>query len=264
MFKHNRIASPPVYRASMSQTVSSFAGRLAAGVSNRQRNLNGICRFSSRLSLVYLVFGLAFTGGCGKQKPTPTQGATAKSEVATPRTNGKAAEDKKAELPGAVRGTGWHIPWYAPDPKHPNGPVQRVLVADAKQGAMDSDKNFARVRLTDVHATLYHEGKPSATLDAPHVTTNEHDRVIVATGGVTIHALISPRASQKRVVVPPDSTVTADKVVWDSHRPEVVCTGHARLTSKQPGSPAIESYSEKIIYNTETGDMDFRYNPLGK
>lgn len=244
----------------MSQAVSSSAGRLAASYSDR----HFICRFSSRLSLACLVFSLVFTGGCGKPKTESTKDVTANAEAAKPGGSGKAAKDKTTELPGAVRGTGWHIPWYAPDPKNPDGPPQRLLVADAKQGAMDSDKDVARIRLTDVQATLYHDGKPSATLDAPHVTTNERDRVIVATGGVTIHSLISPRNPRRRVAVPPDSTVTADKVVWDSHKPEVVCTGHARLISKQPGSPAIESYSEKIIYNTETGDVDFRYNPSGK
>ena len=165
---------------------------------------------------------------------------------------GKAAEEPKAELPGAVRGTGWHIPWYAPDPKHPNGPMQRVLVADAKQGAMDSDKNFARIRLTDVDATLYHDGKPSATLAAPYVTTNEHDRVIVATGGVTIHSLIDPTTINTPKSKPADTTVTADKVVWNSHKTEVVCTGNALLIYKQAGSPDITQRSDVILYDTAT------------
>ena len=175
----------------------------------------------------------------------------------------------QANLPGEVRGTGWHIPWYAPDPKNPKRPRQRVLVADAKYGVMDSKRDFLTIHMTDVIATLYQADKPSATILAPRVTTNEHDRIVVATGRVTIHSLIDPTVHPKSAGTPdngsantsgnkaPDpkianTTVTADKMTWDTHTTNVVCTGNAILVVKQPGSPDIKQYSQRIIYNTET------------
>ena len=236
----------PINRSKYQYNTSSSAGRLAAGLSNRQSDLNGICLFNAPMFLMCLALILA--GGCGKTKAGMSPGAKSKAETLSV----KKSEDKRVDLPGAVRGTGWHIPWYASDPKHPDAPTQRLLVADAKQGAMDSDKDIARIRLTDVQATLYHEGKPSATLVAPHVTTNERDRVIVATGGVTIHSLIDPMAVNKPKSKPTDTTVTADKVVWNSHTTEVVCTGNAVLIYKQADVPDITQRSDVILYDTAT------------
>ena len=177
---------------------------------------------------------------------------------------------RQANFPGEVRGTGWHIPWYAPDPKNPKGPRQRVLVADAKHGVMDSRKDVLTIHMSDVIATLYQADKPSATILAPHVTTNQRDRIIVATGGVTIHSLIDPTADPKHLPSgqqasgrseggtnvntnqPSDTTVTADKMTWDSHTTTVVCTGNAVLIVKKPGSPDLTQYADRIIYNTET------------
>lgn len=176
----------------------------------------------------------------------------------------------QSNLPGEVRGTGWNIPWYAPDPKNPKGPRQRVLVADAKRGMMDSKKDVLAIHMSDVIATLYQADKPSATIIAPHVTTNEHDRIVIATGGVTIHSLIDPTADPKHPLseqktslnskVNPnidsskvsDTTVTSDKMTWDSHTTTVVCTGNAVLIVKRTGSPDLKQYSNRIIYNTET------------
>jgi hypothetical protein len=164
----------------------------------------------------------------------------------------KKLADQKRELPGAVKGTGWHIPWYARDPKHPKATPQRLLIADAREGAMISKKDVRTLLLQDVKATMYYANKPSATIEAPHVTTNQRDRIIIATGGVTIHSVLDPNAANPTKAKPADTTVTADKMVWDSNTTQVVCTGNAHLVSKQKGSPTTESFSDTIIYDTET------------
>lgn len=201
---------------------------------------------------IIIVCGLVVVGGCAAPKSglnaaLPSAGA------------GRAALKQAAKdiiLPGAVQGTGWHIPWYAPDPKNPTAPPRRVLVADARQGAMDSKtvgkQNVLTVHLRDVHATFYHEDQPSATLDAPFVTTNERDRILIATGGVTLHSVLDPMTAPGQKAKPSDTTVQADKIVWDSHTTQVVCTGNARLFQKNPGIQDIHSESNRILYNTAT------------
>ena len=216
---------------------------------------------------ILVVCSVALCAGCGGRKSGPASSALVDQlgvyggpEAARLRVGAGHAAQKQAAreiaLPGAVRGTGWHIPWYAPDPKNPTALRRRVMVADAKQGAMDSKivgkQNVVTIHLRDVHATFYNEGKPSATIDAPFVTTNERDRVIIATGGVTIHSLLDPTAAPRSKPRPSDSTVQADKVVWDSHTTQVVCTGNTRLIiHRQPAADDISSQSNRILYDTE-------------
>ena len=211
-----------------------------------------------------LAVSLAGIGGC---RPRPDKakdalvdqlGALGGSETAKLRVSQEAKKlaDHKKELPGAVRGTGWHIPWYAPDPKNPKAGLQRVLIADAREGAMGSKKDVLTIQLQDVNATLYHADKPSATVEAPHVTANQRERVIIATGGVTIHAVFDPMADNPAKAKPADTTITADKVTWDSHTTRVVCTGNAHLV-KRGGSLPIDSVSDIIVYDTETRKTHF-------
>lgn len=111
-------------------------------------------------------------------------------------------------------------------------------------------QNVLTVHLRDVHATFYNEGQPSATLNAPAVTTNERDRILIATGGVTIHSVLDPMTAPGQKAKRADTTVQSDKVVWDSHTTQVVCTGNARLFRTQPGSPDVSSQSNRILYDT--------------
>ena len=213
-------------------------------------------------ALAYITISLVLVGGC-KPKPDRAKdalvdqlGALGGPEAAKLRViqNAKQLADRKKELPGAVRGTGWHIPWYAPDPKNPKAGLQRVLIADAREGAMGSKKDVLTIQLQDVNATLYYADKPSATIEAPYVTANQRDRILIATGGVTIHSVLDPDAANPTQAKPADTTVTADKMVWDSHTTRVVCTGNAHLVSKKPGMPVTDSFSDVIIYDTKTRD----------
>ena len=225
---------------------------------------------------------------------------------------GKYAQAKQNELPGKVQGTGWHIPWYAPDPKNPRAPLQRILIADAAQGSMDNgdeasipstpsdqqattansnanapdaSKDQLIITLKTVHATLYHDDQPSATLLSPYVKlfqgdrreapkvgglkgggSEERERRVVAWGGVTVHSLEDPTANPKtdsntirskpsrkqHHEEPTRTTVTSDRMDWDMSTTLLVCTGNAVLTVDQPGSPQIVQRSNKITYDTKT------------
>lgn len=236
--------------------------------------------------------------GCGSKKST-----VAKDGLGDQLQVGKSAQAKQNELPGRVQGTGWHIPWYAPNPKNPRAPLQRILIADAVEGSMDNgdetsvtstssdpqatttnvtgnapdaSKDQLVITLKTVHATLYHEDKPSATLVSPNVkllqgdrreapkvgSSEERKRRVVAWGGVTVHALEDPTTdpktphskvtSKQRRKEPTKTRVTSDRMDWDMSTTLLVCTGNAVLTVDQPGSPQIVQRSNKITYDTKT------------
>ena len=107
---------------------------------------------------------------------------------------------------------------------------------------MGSKKDVLTIQLQDVNATLYYADKPSATIEAPHVTANQRDRIVIATGGVTIHSVLDLDATNPAKAKPADTTVTADKMVWDSHTTRVVCTGNAHLVSKKPERSPLTAF----------------------
>lgn len=119
---------------------------------------------------------------------------------------------KKNELPGKITGSGWHIPWYAPDPKNPKAPPQCRLIADAKTGTMDSEESKKANRdflitLQTVQATLFQNNKPAVHMRAPtleltqkaavnaparpsaRTSANDRTHTMVATGGVWINPI---------------------------------------------------------------------------
>ncbi len=183
--------------------------------------------------------------GCGIPG---TATATRRPSAAVPS---KKSENAPAQLPGALTGTGWHIPLYVRDPKNPSGPLLPVMITDADTGAMTTADNHGetevKAQLHGVKAHLFHDGKPSAEISAPHVTTNQRTRVLVATGGVTIRSV-----NQKT-----DVTITADKVVWDTHTTKVVATGSPHIFEKKNGVLEKDTtIAHRVIYYTDTGATD--------
>jgi hypothetical protein len=208
--------------------------------------------------IAYASMGTFFwlAAGCGKPvntKRSAELAAAAKAEQ---------AEQAKANVPGGITGTGWHIPWRAKDPKHPNGPPVIVLIADARNGAMDSQDDDVYVRLWHVHAQLFRDRKPSATVDAAEMTTDQHSKVVIGTGGVTIHSLPGaakpphPQDAKGENWLPPNTTITADKMTWDTQTSKLIAIGHAHATQLAPGSHIpTETSGERLKFDMETGDL---------
>jgi len=189
-----------------------------------------------------------FASGCGQPA---TARATPKADQPT---------DVKANLPGGIRGTGWHIPWRTKDPKHPNGPSITVLIADAKNGSMASQDDDVMVRLWQVKAQLYHEGRPAATVEAAEITTGQRSKVVIGTGGVIVRSLpgaaLPGKGRQNANGLPPNTTITADKMTWDTQTSKLIALGHVHAIQRQPGSRfPTETYGDQMKYDMETGDL---------
>lgn len=156
--------------------------------------------------------------GAGPQPP-PSQTHSSRSEAGT-------------DIPGRVTVEGVHIPFRMRDPKHPNGPPIPVLIADARTGTIENQSDNPAGSLNDVRAKLYRAGEPAANLIAPHMTANLKEKIIIATGGVTLTSLTDP----------PDTVITADRMTWDTRTSKIVATGHVHAKGRtKDGTPFEQS-----------------------
>jgi len=216
----------------------TFVRRTAGGTPLRRG-------FSTPGLIIALIAYALAVSGCGTPGTATATRRPSAAELA------KKPETTPAQLPGALTGTGWHIPLYVRDPKNPTGPLLPVMIADAQTGAMTTSdrhgESEVNAQLHGVKAKIFHEGKQTAEISAPQVTTNQITRVLVATGGVTIRSV-----NQKS-----DVTITADKVVWDTHTTKVIATGHPHIVEKMNGVVDKETTIEhRVIYYTDTGATD--------
>ena len=101
---------------------------------------------------------LALLSGC-KASLAPVRRAARRHSLASvpsPRHLTKAAAGPEAkhplELLGAVKGRGWHLPWYERDPKNPKGPPIPMLIADAASGEIARRNGEPEIVMRRVHA----------------------------------------------------------------------------------------------------------------
>ena len=154
-----------------------------------------------------------------------------------------AAHDAKTYVPGGIHGHGWHIPWRVADPKHPNGPPLKVLIADADDGSMAHQDDNILLHLEHVHAKLFRAGNAAALVQADEVTTDRNSKVVVGTGHVIVTSLSDP----------PDTVITSDKMTWDRSTSKVVAIGNVHARQTRAGKPSSDTYSERMEYDMGTG-----------
>jgi hypothetical protein len=153
--------------------------------------------------------------------------------------------DRQANLPGAITGSGWHIQWRERNPKRPEKPL-RVLEAVAQTGELADQDDTNTMRLREVRARLYRNGQAAADIQAPQLTANQRDRILVGTGGVTLTSLADP----------PDTVVTADKITWDTHTGKIAGVGNAHVLQRLPDGTINEHQGYRVTYNNAEKTFD--------
>ncbi len=149
----------------------------------------------------------------------------------------KATEAQRLE--GAITGTNWHIPWTV---RNAEGKAIPALIADAREGRMQSFEDSYTMQLRGVRAKLFQEGVHSADIEAAQVDANSDDHLIVGTGGVRVVSLTNP----------PDTVITADKITWDPHSHKMVAVGHAQATQRpHDGGVPITQTGGRITFDMQ-------------
>ena len=150
----------------------------------------------------------------------------------------KKAANKKPSAPPSLSAIIQSPIFTVGDPKMP-GRLLAVVKVRAFQGGSVTQGFLGD--MTQVHARLYQQGKPSATLDAPraHGSQNSATKnvVIIGTGGVVIKSLTEP-----------GTRLTADTVVWYASINRIVASGHAVYYNSKT---AITFQSPTIIADTK-------------
>jgi hypothetical protein len=174
---------------------------------------------------------LALAIGCGKPPP---QNAP------------KPPEKIETELPGTVRGYGWHIRWTSRDPKRPNRALP-MLIADAKQGLMYARDDAPSMKMIGVRAQLFREGVHTANLEAGTLEANRQEKVLHGANGVKLVSLDPARAL----------TVTADAMRWEMKTNRIEAEGHARIVrAAQQGQLAGTAEAPRILLDAKTGEYE--------
>ncbi len=135
------------------------------------------------------------------------------------------------------------------DPKLP-GKFLAVVKASGISGS-SADQGFLG-NMTQVSALLYQQGKPAATLAAPHAHGSRNSAtknvVVIGTGGVVIKSLTEPGTS-----------LTADTMVWYASINKIVATGHAVYHNVKSAiifrSPTIIADTKLKSVKTGSGQM---------
>lgn len=175
-------------------------------------------------------------GGCA-QAPAG-HGAQAASNHAA------ADQRRPATLPMKVTGTGWHIPWRSPDPRHPKSPPERILTADADSGEV-VHRSDGILLLRSVRVLLYHQGQPALALTAQRLAAAERDRTIDAYGAVQLSSVPAPAANR----------IEADRVTWNTSSSNVLAFGHVTLWHRSRNGHQIKQTGTKAIYNLKSSDV---------
>lgn len=179
--------------------------------------------------------------GCSRPVVKPVTSPPAESN-----TSQNAKPLNPAQVIGKVKGSGWYLPWYARDPKHPNGPPIPVLIANADTGEITNHNDNPVIVLHRVHAKLYQKGQHAANVVAAQVTANQQDQVIVGKGGCTVTSLLNPA----------DTVLTADTITWDSDNTKFIAQGHARVVRRPLHGVPMTHEGGKIIYDLEKNTID--------
>ncbi|MHB1459522.1 MAG: hypothetical protein ACYC0V_21635 [Armatimonadota bacterium] len=108
-----------------------------------------------------------------------------------------------------------------------------IWKAGLKEGKALQSGNDTIVEIVDVKSSLFHDGRISATMDAPKVTADSRNRMLTASGGVKI------TSSQG------NGYFTAEKVVWKSKENKVYGYGDVRM---QKGS--ISASASEVVADT--------------
>ena len=190
---------------------------------------------SKILLILFSALLIPSLGGCGKPKPPPEKKLT------------RAEQEAKVhkEIPGSITGNGWHIHWFSRDPKIEDGASKPVLVADADQGEITNPDNPTIV-LHTVTARIFRNGAPTCIVTAPLVKANQRDRTLFAYGGVTLTSLPDP----------PDTVITADSMIWDTHTSILKAIGHAHARTIVAGKPGTMS-GDRLIYDDKTKEVKY-------
>ncbi len=206
-----------------------------AGFVNVERHFNaGRSIYELTLRRIRPVGGLLAVlllvgGGCRAMHPV----------AADPPQKAQNTAATQTDLPGAITGNGWRIHWRMRDPAHPNRSL-RVLDAEARSGELADQDDTETVLLHEVHARLYREGKPAAVIEAPQVTANQRDGILIGTNGVTLHSLVDP----------PNTIVTADTITWNTHTGAIEGTGNTHTVQLNPdGTIRNEQQGGRVTYD---------------
>jgi len=183
------------------------------------------------LALALLLVGVGCGGARVKaaKKPEPT-----------------GAAETQPSLPGGITGQEWHILWSTRNPTQPNGKPLPVVDAHARTGELMDRAEGDTILLHDVHARLYRNGKPAAIIDAPQVTANQRDRILVGTGGVTLISLADP----------PDTTVKANKITWNTRTDEIVGVGNTHIVRRLRDGTPFEQIGGRVTYDSKAKDFN--------
>lgn len=171
--------------------------------------------------------------GCGKSNAVPNRKLT-KAELEL---------RAKKEIPGEISGTGWHIRWLNPAATGKRG-LQTVVLADSAHGAI-SDPANPTISLYDVAAKIFRDGAQTGTVYAPLVAANQHDKVLLATGGVKLTSITDP----------PDTVVTGDAMRWDTTRNRLIVTGNARAVVLRPGRKPDTTTGDTLVFDTKLKEL---------
>ncbi len=195
----------------------------------RKLDTNNSFRWANIVVLGFLVL----VSGCGKPKM---------QVVEKPKMQAK----ELRELKGAITGAGWHIPWSVRDPKHPNGKPIKVLIADAEQGALKNDDGNIRMGLENARVKLFQDGAPTANINAKILSANRDDNVVIGTGGVVVNSL------QK----PPNTVITAEKMVWDTATTKVIAVGNAQVKHRLKNGTLATSSGGRVTLDIRTEEIE--------
>lgn len=167
---------------------------------------------------------LLLIAGCASEKPAVTSAGTAAStkntdpkqiveKTAKPDEPPEAAVSKPADEGPVIVMTqkGVTLNWKE------KGQIRM----SAKARAAEADEVTKTGTLLDFSANLYENGKLTATISAPKAVADTVNRVVTATGGVTLKS------------VERQTVVNAQWVKWYSRQQKVIGNGGVKITSPQ-------------------------------
>ena len=160
----------------------------------------------------------------------------------------QAAEKKEpAPIPARIDGKIWHIQWKSRDKTKIGANSLPVLTADAETGEFTTDTDPPAIGLNTVQAQIFQGGRHVANVTAARIDANRSDETIYGSGGVTIYSLVNP----------PDTTITADSMQWETDGSRLIAEGGAKLTRPARGKQQAFSQSgNRIIYDMKQGNFD--------
>lgn len=171
--------------------------------------------------------------GCGKSQSLPNRKPT-KEELAI---------KARKEIPGEISGLGWRIHWFNRSTTG-NRALQPVIIADSSHGSINDPAN-PTIILYDVAAKIFREGAQTGTIHAPVIAANQRDKILTATGGVTLTSATEP----------PDTVITGDAMTWDTSKNKLVVTGNARAVVTRPDEKPDTTTGDRLVFDTKLKEL---------